>query len=94
VTKGPYRFVRHPIYSGLTLMMLGTVLVLGRLDSLFGFLMRFISYFFKIRKEETVLLEHFPEEYSGYRARTGLLSQFLRGKPNSGPLSREKRRRV
>jgi protein-S-isoprenylcysteine O-methyltransferase Ste14 len=78
VTKGPYGFVRHPIYSGLTLMMLGTVLVLGRLDSLFGLLMRFISYFFKIRKEETLLLEHFPEEYSRYRARTGSLVPILK----------------
>jgi len=78
VMKGPYGFVRHPIYSGLTLMMLGTVLVLGRLDSLFGFLMRFISYFFKIRKEETLLLEHFPEEYSRYRRRTGSLVPILK----------------
>jgi protein-S-isoprenylcysteine O-methyltransferase Ste14 len=78
VTKGPYRFVRHPIYSGLTLMMLGTVLVLGRLDSLCGFVMRFISYFFKIRKEETLLLEHFPEEYSRYRACTGSLVPILK----------------
>jgi protein-S-isoprenylcysteine O-methyltransferase Ste14 len=64
ITNGPYRFVRHPIYSGLILMMLGTVLVLGRLDSVVGFVLRLVAYYFKMRKEEAVMSRHFAEEYA------------------------------
>jgi protein-S-isoprenylcysteine O-methyltransferase Ste14 len=73
ITHGPYRFVRHPIYTGLLMMMLGTVLVLGRLDCLVALLSRGILYIFKVRREESVMREHFPEQYSAYQARTGAL---------------------
>jgi protein-S-isoprenylcysteine O-methyltransferase Ste14 len=73
ITHGPYRFARHPIYSGLMLMMLGTVLVLGRLDSLIAFVTRGILYVFKIRREERVMHQHFPNQYETYRARVRAL---------------------
>lgn len=73
VTHGPYRFARHPIYTGLLLMMLGTVLVLGRLDSLIALITRAILYIAKIRREERLMDEHFPDQYKAYRARVRAL---------------------
>jgi protein-S-isoprenylcysteine O-methyltransferase Ste14 len=73
ITHGPYRLARHPIYTGLMLMMLGTALVLGRVDSLVAFVTRAILYLFKIRNEERLMEQHFPEQYSAYRARVRAL---------------------
>jgi protein-S-isoprenylcysteine O-methyltransferase Ste14 len=73
ITGGPYRLARHPIYTGLLTMMLGTVLVLGRLDTLAAFVTRAILYVFKIRREERVMDEHFPEQYQAYRGRVRAL---------------------
>lgn len=83
ITNGPYRFVRHPIYSGLLLMMVGTVLVIGRLDTMFAILLRLASYYFKIRSEEAILTEHFSDEYHRYMANVSALVPFpKRGKAN------------
>jgi protein-S-isoprenylcysteine O-methyltransferase Ste14 len=73
ITHGPYRLARHPIYTGLMLMMLGTVLVLGRVDSLAALITRAILYVFKIRNEERLMEQHFPEQYSAYRSRVRAL---------------------
>ncbi len=72
ITHGPYRLVRHPIYTGLILMMIGTVLVLGRLDSLVALITRCVLYVFKIRNEEAVMSQHFPQ-YAAYRVRVRAL---------------------
>ena len=73
ITHGPYRLARHPIYTGLMLMMLGTVLVLGRLDSLVALVTRGFLYVSKIRREERLMDEHFPDQYPAYRARVRAL---------------------
>jgi protein-S-isoprenylcysteine O-methyltransferase Ste14 len=77
ITNGPYRFVRHPIYTGLILMMLGTMLVMGRLDSVVGFVARMFAYYFKMRKEEAVMSRHFAGEYAEYTRRAGALVPWL-----------------
>jgi protein-S-isoprenylcysteine O-methyltransferase Ste14 len=73
ITHGPYAFARHPIYTGLLMMMLGTVLGLGRLDSLIALTTRSVMYVFKIRREEQLMEKHFPAQYSAYRARVRAL---------------------
>lgn len=76
VTSGPYRFVRHPIYSGLLLGLLGTALV----TSLIGLtvVLVFGAYFYySASVEEKNLGAAFPAEYSAYRARTKMLVPFL-----------------
>ena len=78
VMHGPYRFVRHPIRTRVSYwMMLGTVLVLGRLDSLLGLAVRLAVYKFKIRNEERLMTEHFSTAYPEYRKRTGALLPFV-----------------
>ena len=76
VTSGPYRFVRHPIYSGLLIAMLGTVLV----NSLLGLIVVAVltAYFYYCGTvEERNLATTFPEAYPAYRSRTKMLIPFL-----------------
>ena len=72
VTSGPYALIRHPIYTGLTLAMLGSAIGVNIFWSLL--LVPVGAYFiYSARREETVMLQLFPEQYAAYRARTGML---------------------
>ena len=76
VTSGPYRFVRHPIYSGLLTAMLGTALV----DNLLGLIVVavLVAYFYYCGTvEERNLSATFPTAYPEYRSRTKMLIPFL-----------------
>jgi protein-S-isoprenylcysteine O-methyltransferase Ste14 len=77
VERGPYRFIRHPIYSSILLMLFGTDLTINRLVGLASLLLFFIGFFIKLKQEERLLLRHFPEEYPGYKARTKMLVPFV-----------------
>ncbi len=76
VTSGPYRFVRHPIYSGLLTAMLGTALV----DNLLGLIVvaALVAYFYYCGTiEERNLAATFPQAYPEYKSRTKMLIPFL-----------------
>jgi protein-S-isoprenylcysteine O-methyltransferase Ste14 len=77
IERGPYRWVRHPIYTGLLLMILGTAIVVGRVGGLAALLIGFLVVWLKLRLEEALLTRHFPEAYAGYRARTKALIPFV-----------------
>jgi protein-S-isoprenylcysteine O-methyltransferase Ste14 len=67
VDTGPYAIVRHPIYTGLMIAMLGTVLVRGTALSLAGFVVLTITYVIKARLEERFLrTELGAEVYDAY----------------------------
>jgi protein-S-isoprenylcysteine O-methyltransferase Ste14 len=75
VTRGPYRFVRHPIYTGMTLAMLGSALVVPPYWTL---VLAFSIYFtYGARREEKDMLAQFPEQYAAYRQRTKMFVPFL-----------------
>jgi protein-S-isoprenylcysteine O-methyltransferase Ste14 len=67
VRSGPYRLVRHPIYTAMLGMSLGTTIVSGQYHSLVGLLIVAIAYWRKIRIEEAALREAFAAEYDEYR---------------------------
>jgi protein-S-isoprenylcysteine O-methyltransferase Ste14 len=73
VVKGPYRIVRHPIYTGLILTVAGTGLAVDRGIGLFMALLVFASYWLKSRVEEKLMMETFPEQYPEYRRRVKAL---------------------
>ena len=76
VTSGPYRFVRHPIYSGLPTAVLGTALV----DNLLGLIVVavLVAYFYYSGTvEERNLTATFPQAYPEYKSRTKMLIPFL-----------------
>jgi protein-S-isoprenylcysteine O-methyltransferase Ste14 len=76
VTSGPYAFVRHPIYTGILVAMLGSALVV---DPWYAFgVLPFAGYFIYCAKtEEKAMLQQFPDRYGAYMQRTKLLIPFL-----------------
>lgn len=76
VTNGPYKVIRHPIYSGILLMMLGTAIGLNSTGWLVTVVVA-IYFVASARSEESYMAERFPEDYPDYRARTKMLIPFL-----------------
>ncbi len=76
VTGGPYARVRHPIYSGLMLAGLGTVLALG-MQWLPAMVLVGVFFVLSARTEEKMLSEQFPDAYPPYRRRTKMLIPFV-----------------
>jgi protein-S-isoprenylcysteine O-methyltransferase Ste14 len=69
IDRGPYAFVRHPIYAGVLLMVLGVVTVSGTWAGVILFATMVAGLIVKARREERLLTKHFPEVYPLYRAR-------------------------
>ena len=77
VTRGPYAWVRHPIYTGLFMALLGTTLFyLLPLSILFSLLLS-IYYFYAACREERTMLKRFPEQYPKYQKRTKMFFPLL-----------------
>ena len=75
VTSGPYRYVRHPIYTGLTAMWLGTLLVYP-VTALPGIVIIAHSIYSAVC-EERDMEQRFPEAYPEYKKRSKMLLPFL-----------------
>jgi protein-S-isoprenylcysteine O-methyltransferase Ste14 len=76
VTSGPYRFVRHPIYSGILLAGIGTVVAL----SWFWLVVVGLAAIYFVSSatvEERYLSEQFPDAYAAYRRSTKMLVPFV-----------------
>lgn len=75
VTRGPYTLVRHPIYTGMTLAMIGSALVV---PPYWALVIAFCIYFaYGARREEKDMLAQFPEQYAAYRKRTQMFVPFV-----------------
>lgn len=72
VTSGPYRFVRHPIYTGVLTALFGSGLVNGPIWMVV-FILFALLFRWRIRVEEIYMMELFPSEYPAYRTRTKAL---------------------
>jgi protein-S-isoprenylcysteine O-methyltransferase Ste14 len=68
VRSGPYRWIRHPIYSGLLLATVGTAVARGEWRGPVAVLIIILALARKIRIEERFLGEAFGREYADYRA--------------------------
>jgi protein-S-isoprenylcysteine O-methyltransferase Ste14 len=78
IDRGPYAFVRHPIYTGVLLMVLGSAVFLGTSGGATVFAVVFAGLIVKARSEERWLTRHFPDTYPRYRARVrGRLVPFV-----------------
>jgi protein-S-isoprenylcysteine O-methyltransferase Ste14 len=76
VTGGPYGFVRHPIYGGIILAMLGTMIGLTVVWLLP--LILFVPYFiYCARREQEFMCQQFGETYRAYMRRTKMLVPFV-----------------
>ena len=73
IQSGPYARVRHPIYSGMLLAMIGTGLFVGEWRAIIGVLLVFAAHWQKARREEKLLASEFGPIYQEYCGRTGSL---------------------
>lgn len=76
VTTGPYRFVRHPIYGGMLVMIVGTEIGLSPLWLPVA-IVAAVYFILSARAEERHMMNRFPDSYPAYRARTKMLLPFL-----------------
>lgn len=78
IETGPYRYIRHPSYSGALLSLLGFGLALGNWAGLAAALScMWIAYAYRIRIEEAALASALGDAYKQYRKRTWRLVPFL-----------------
>jgi protein-S-isoprenylcysteine O-methyltransferase Ste14 len=77
-THGPYGITRHPIYTGILGMLLGTVLVVGLGRSLVILPVGLVLFEIKLGMEERLMLATFPDDYARYRRRVPQLVPGLR----------------
>jgi protein-S-isoprenylcysteine O-methyltransferase Ste14 len=73
VRSGPYHLVRHPIYSAMFVMFLGTCMVSGELHALLGLTVLAAAYWRKIPQEERTMRETFGPAYDLYCGETWAL---------------------
>jgi protein-S-isoprenylcysteine O-methyltransferase Ste14 len=71
ISAGPYRFVRHPIYTGILGGILGTAVAIGEVRGAIAFVLILIGFANKARKEESFLARQFGEAFDEHAKRTG-----------------------
>ena len=72
ITHGPYRYIRHPMYASLLLTGLGLLLISCTWLRLVAFFALWLVLSLKLRIEEKLLADHFPD-YSLYQQRSRML---------------------
>ncbi len=72
IRKGPYRRIRHPIYTGLLAAFLATAISQGLLRGMLGFVLVSTGIYRKALREERFLAEEFGEGFSEHRKHTGM----------------------
>jgi protein-S-isoprenylcysteine O-methyltransferase Ste14 len=77
IEHGPYRLVRHPIYTGIFVMFVGTAIAMGYLGGFLGLLLVFVSFWLKLKREEDLMLKHFPDKYAAYQRRVKRIIPFI-----------------
>ena len=71
VTKGPYKNIRHPAYTGILLTFLGIPLAIGSwLGVVIALILKLSAIEYRIRVEEDALEEAFGSQYEEYKKRT------------------------
>ena len=77
VRTGPYRYSRHPIYTGILFSFLGTAAFLDRWLEFPGFALVAIGFAQKLKREEGFMEQEFGDAYQNYRAKVRMLIPFI-----------------
>jgi len=72
IRRGPYRWIRHPIYTGLLGSMVGTLVLQGEVRSFLGFALALLALYRKAKREERFLSEEFGEGFAEHAKHTGM----------------------
>jgi protein-S-isoprenylcysteine O-methyltransferase Ste14 len=78
IRTGPYAHLRHPIYSGLDLAVIGSALAIDQWHSVLGVCVIVIGFWIKAKREEAMLTAQFGAEFHEHRRFTGFLLPRLR----------------
>ena len=78
IRRGPYAYVRHPIYTGLLLALFATALETGAWRGVTGFVLIGIAFIYKYKTEEQFLIRKFGNDYRRYRTEVPALVPFWR----------------
>jgi protein-S-isoprenylcysteine O-methyltransferase Ste14 len=88
VTTGPYRWIRHPMYTAALLLVIAATLLTANLVVAVGGLGMFILMAARSRLEEQRLVEKFGAAYRTYQRQTGrFLPRLLGNTPPANPTS-------
>ncbi len=77
IITGPYRLVRHPIYTGILAGFLGSTVATAQLRGLLAFALVFFALWYKLRLEESWMRTQFGDVYSNYARHTAALVPWL-----------------
>ncbi len=77
IVRGPYRLVRHPIYTGLLAMVVATAIQQGHIGGIIGLILISVSLWIKSSHEEEVMRKQFPNQYPAYRERVKRIIPFI-----------------
>ncbi len=77
IRSGPYRLIRHPIYTGLIVAFAGTALARGEWRGLVAVAIAFAALWRKLRVEERWLTAEFGARYADYCRQTHALVPFI-----------------
>lgn len=77
IRTGPYRLVRHPIYTGLLFAILGTAVAFGEWRGLLAFGLLTAALVLKLKMEERFMSDTFGDQYARYRAQVPALFPFI-----------------
>jgi protein-S-isoprenylcysteine O-methyltransferase Ste14 len=72
IRTGPYRTIRHPIYTGILLALFGTAVTAGEVRGLLAVAIAWVSFYWKARREEAFLTQEFGEKFGTHVKQTGM----------------------
>lgn len=72
IRTGPYRSIRHPIYTGILLALLGTAVTFGEVRALVAVFIVWLSFYAKARREESFLGKEFGPHFAEHKQHTGM----------------------
>jgi protein-S-isoprenylcysteine O-methyltransferase Ste14 len=77
VRSGPYKFLRHPIYTAMLGMFVGTAIASSQYHALLGVAILVLAYLRKSHLEDRILAQTFSKEYDDYRRDSWALVPFV-----------------
>jgi protein-S-isoprenylcysteine O-methyltransferase Ste14 len=72
IRSGPYRAIRHPIYTGILIALFGTSVTIGEVRGLLAVAVALFSFYLKARREESFLAQEFGPGFTEHMRHTGM----------------------
>jgi protein-S-isoprenylcysteine O-methyltransferase Ste14 len=72
IRRGPYRFIRHPIYTGMLTALLATATTQQLVSGVLGFAVIFFALYRKAQREESFLSQEFGDAFAEHQRHTGM----------------------